>query len=431
MNVAKSTRPPGLLKAVRERLEGEVFAAPRKEAAQFGSVLACDEYSLSLLESLYKVNDLTRHGVPIVEDIERTCGVVGGRQSLARNPIIYLCRCTRKNIEAILEDWRHPSEHASQRDWRDRPYLEAHVFFISSASKSLTSLLTSGRLLLPHLKNLRELSLDFLPVEPNLYLTNTKSDLRRFFGRGLTPQDLEDSAQDVANRIVDVVATMGDTVCVRHHKGHSAVAHTVAKKVVDQQHARLGVRQGETTLLVLDRSVDPTAPLLHELSYQAMLHDTLPSDPNLTTRPDSVPSRLRVSTTVATPKGPTSQTHVVGETDELWCRMRHAHIADNGSVINKEFQQLVSSSKALNLRRDSGAAGPSTEDMQDAVHDMPLVRAKLANYRLHMDLHEALMKMVRTRGLDRICDMEQNLATRETADGVKVCPTPPPLSLVA
>eukprot|EP01059_Diplonema_ambulator_P005520 TRINITY_DN15277_c0_g2_i4.p1 TRINITY_DN15277_c0_g2~~TRINITY_DN15277_c0_g2_i4.p1 ORF type:complete len:662 (+),score=95.51 TRINITY_DN15277_c0_g2_i4:230-1987(+) len=356
------------------------------------------------------MNDLTRHGIPLVESIKLPCGERNGRQSLPRNPVIYLCRCTRQNIDYILSDWRKATEDRP-KDWEVRPYSEAHVFFVSKAEKSLTDLLLPAKLLAQHLKSFKDLRMDFVPVEPHLFSLEVEKDLRQFYSKQLSPAEMDHAVTNVATRILDVVQTMGDTVTVRHQKGGKCtVAYQVAKKLTQLQLERFGSNKGSTTLLIVDRSLDCVAPLLHELTYQAYLLDLLPKNSTVEVTEDPNPTRARVASE--------GKNYTLDESDELWCRVRHQHIADSGPLISKEFSEVVSSSKALNVRSNY-SSGVSTEDMAAAVKDMPLIQAKLRTYQVHINLHDCLMKTLKEGGLDTICDIEQNLATGETADGMK------------
>ncbi|KAJ9454509.1 Protein transport protein sec1 [Diplonema papillatum] len=412
--MAGGPQPPGLQRALKQRLETEVFQAPSEQCRQLGSVLVCDDWSLSLLESVFKVNDLTKHGVPLVEDLRLGCGVRGGRQSLPRNPVVYLCRCDAKNVAAILADWTESSD-GNPKDWEARPYAEAHVFFTSRTETSLTDRFKNARLLLRHLKSLKALNLDFLCPEPNTFSLQVEHDLQKFFGKQRAPGELDQTVTSIAHQIVDVIATMGDTVTVRHQKGSSCtIAYQVAKKVVDVQQKRLGKKQGEATLLILDRSVDAAAPLLHELTYQAMLLDILPNDPapeGIKVKKEVIPGRARV-----TVDGKAVQ---IDETDDLWCRFRHQHIADNAPVVAKEFKDLVANSKALSLPKSNTGEVVSTDDVKKALQEVPQVKAKLSRYGLHVDLHAVLMKQ-KSLGLDSACALEQDLVTHETKDGAKI-----------
>eukprot|EP01064_Diplonema_japonicum_P002540 TRINITY_DN1161_c13_g1_i1.p1 TRINITY_DN1161_c13_g1~~TRINITY_DN1161_c13_g1_i1.p1 ORF type:complete len:658 (+),score=112.61 TRINITY_DN1161_c13_g1_i1:47-2020(+) len=408
--MSSTAQPPGLMKAVRTRLENEVFKAPSETARQIGCVLVCDEWSLSLLGTCFKVNDLTKHGIPLVESLKLPCGAKGGRQSLPRYPVIYLCRCNRQNIDCILNDWKTGTSE-QPKDWDVRPYAEAHVFFTSHAEKGLTGLLLPAKLLAQHLKTFKDLRMDFLPVEPHLYSLEVEKDLHSFFSKQRSPAEVEASVNNVADRILDVIQTMGDTVTVRHQKGGKCtIAYQVAKRVTQLQSERMGTNKGNTTLLILDRSLDCMAPLLHELTYQAMLLDILPKQSGVEVSPDTTPARARVITE--------GKNYTLDEQDELWCRTRHQHIADSGPIVSKEFSDIVSNSKALNLRNNYGSQ-TSSEDMAEAVKDMPFIQAKIKNYQLHINLHDVLMKQLKEGGLDAVCDIEQNLATKETAEGMK------------
>lgn len=83
------------------------------------------------------------------------------------------------------------------------------------------------------------------------------------------------------------------------------------------------------TLLVLDRSFDPLTPLLHEFTYQAMVHDLLP------VHEDRYEYRF-----VSNNNSQQSKEVLLNDTDPLWKRYRHMHIADLTTVLHSEYKQV-------------------------------------------------------------------------------------------
>ena len=406
----RTPQPPGLMKAVRERFENEVFSAPNEAVKQLGCVLVCDDWSLSILECIYKVNDLTRHGVPLVENLSN------GRQFLARNPVIYLCQCTAKNISLIINDWT-PSK---DKGWKAKPYAEAHVFFTSQVKSQYLRPLQEAKVLTSHLKTLKSLSVEFLAVEPHLFNLQIPNDLSFFFSKA--KGDTEEITTRIAHQLMDVILTMGDTVSIRHQKGGKcAASHLLATTLSKVQSERIDMAVPPSTsvpLLVLDRSLDCIGPLLHELTYQAMLADQPPDNSSVKLKFDeSVPTRATVT---MSGDGPQSKSSLrFDEDNEIWCRMRHSHIADNGDVLSKELNELVSNSKALNIRKQN-ASEVTTTQISAAIQETPHITAQIKSYKAHIELHRALMNLMTKCGLDTVCDLEQTLATHEAADGTKV-----------
>eukprot|EP00755_Sulcionema_specki_P013673 Sspe_Gene.54578::Locus_30117_Transcript_2_3_Confidence_0.333_Length_2270::g.54578::m.54578/K15292/STXBP1, MUNC18-1; syntaxin-binding protein 1 len=406
-------RPPGLLEGVRARLE-EALKSPSDEMRQFGSVLVCDDWSLSILECAYTVNELTSLGVPVVECLD----IVRG--PLPRNPVIYMIRCSPDAVEKVLKDWTQGNS-----DWTERPYAEAHIFFTSSSPqvRELTKLLASNPLLVQHLQTLKELHLEFLAPEPHLFSLKIDRDLPRFFGKQRVGQEVAELSRRVASSIVDVVVAMGDVVSVRHQQSTKCtVAAAVAREVAKQLEERTGSRGSASSrgpvLLVLDRSIDPVAPLLHELTYQAMLHDLMPNSPEVAVQAHTVPCRLK-----AIVRRKKHEEVVLDESDVLWCRLRHSHIADNFELLDREMKQITTKSAAAQLQKEMVTGNRdsiSTSKLGDAFRDMTALSGKLKRYNIHIDLHSSLKHSLFETGLSSICDLEQSMATLENADGTAV-----------
>jgi len=85
------------------------------------------------------------------------------------------------------------------------------------------------------------------------------------------------------------------------------------------------------TLLLLDRSSDLLSPLLHEFTYQAMVNDMLPVQDDRYRYNYVNKSNQRMSKEV-----------LLNDTDLLWAKLRHLHIADLGQLLHTEYKQFLS-----------------------------------------------------------------------------------------
>jgi len=83
-------------------------------------------------------------------------------------------------------------------------------------------------------------------------------------------------------------------------------------------------------ILVLDRSVDPLTPVMHDYHYQAMAQDLLTIKDNIYTYE------------ITNVKGFTSEKSAkLGDGDELWEEFKYTHIQDAYSALQKKFQNFV------------------------------------------------------------------------------------------
>lgn len=79
-------------------------------------------------------------------------------------------------------------------------------------------------------------------------------------------------------------------------------------------------------LLITDRSLDLFAPLLHEFTYQAMVHDLLPL-----TEGDKICYRSGIS------QGQPGKDQEISEKDNIWVKYRHLHMKDLLDELVKDF----------------------------------------------------------------------------------------------
>ena len=86
------------------------------------------------------------------------------------------------------------------------------------------------------------------------------------------------------------------------------------------------------TLIITDRSMDLYAPLIHEFTYQAMIHDLLPiieGDKILYRSPPN-------------PSEPTTETKMaeISEKDSIWVANRHLHMKDLIGKLVGDFEKF-------------------------------------------------------------------------------------------
>ena len=86
------------------------------------------------------------------------------------------------------------------------------------------------------------------------------------------------------------------------------------------------------SLIITDRTMDLFAPLLHEFTYQAMVHDLLPL-----VEGDRVYYQNPLNQNQSEGSGSTKDVEI-GEKDRIWVKNRHLHMKDLLEKLASDFQ---------------------------------------------------------------------------------------------
>src|SRR2546422_1058322 len=86
-------------------------------------------------------------------------------------------------------------------------------------------------------------------------------------------------------------------------------------------------------LYITDRSMDLCAPLLHEFTYQAMVHDLLRIQEG-----DKVTYRTVVN---EGEPGAEEKDMEISEKDKIWVEYRHRHMKDTIDRLISDFQKFI------------------------------------------------------------------------------------------
>ncbi|TKY63741.1 transport Sec1a [Spatholobus suberectus] len=159
--------------------------------------------------------------------------------------------------------------------------------------------------------------------------------------------------------------------------------------------------QNETCdLLIVDRSVDQIAPVIHEWTYDAMCHDLLNMDGNKYMH--EVPSK--------TGGQPEKKEVLLEDHDSVWLELRHAHIADASERLHEKFTNFVSKNKAAQIQQ-SGRDGTelSTRDLQKMVQALPQYTEQVEKISLHVEIAGKINKIIRETELRDLGQLEQDL----------------------
>ncbi|KAK4690363.1 hypothetical protein P7C71_g6409, partial [Lecanoromycetidae sp. Uapishka_2] len=148
-------------------------------------------------------------------------------------------------------------------------------------------------------------------------------------------------------------------------------------------------------LIITDRSMDLFAPLLHEFTYQAMVHDLLPLKEG-----DKVYYKTALSQSDA-------KDVEINEKDSIWVKNRHLHMKDLLEKLASEFQAF----KAKNPQFAESDNPSSLNNIKDMLAGLPQFQEGKEAFSLHLNMASDAMEVFKNRRLADIASVEQSLAT--------------------
>lgn len=385
----------------RDRLLYEMLRSARsKDSKSTWKVLIMDKLTVKIMSYACKMADITEEGVSLVEDIYRR------RQPVPTMDAIYFIQPTKENVLMFLSDMAGKSPL----------YKKAFVFFSSSISKELVDQIKRDASVLSRIGALREMNLEYFAIDSQGFVTDNERALEELFGDDEGSLKGDACLRVMATRIATVFASLREFPFV-HYRAIKSIDPTTMTTFRDLIPTKLAAAvwnclmkykstlphfpQTETCeLLIVDRSVDQVAPIIHEWTYDAMCHDLLNMEGNKYVH--EVPSK--------TGGLPEMKDVLLEDHDPIWLELRHAHIADASERLHEKMTNFVTKNKAAQMQHGSRGGGElSTRDLQKMVHALPQYSEQIEKLSLHVDIAGKLNKIIREFGLRELGQLEQNL----------------------
>ncbi|KAL3645600.1 STXBP unc-18 S1 [Castilleja foliolosa] len=405
----------------RDRLLYEMLrSAKTGDSKSSWKVLIMDKVTVKVMSYACKMADITEEGVSLVEDIHKR------RQPLPTMDAIYFIQPTKENIVIFLSDM----------SGRSPLYRKAFVFFSSSVSKELVSHIKRDGSVLSRIGALREMNLEYFAIDSQGFITDNERALEELFGDEESSRRGDACLNLMAARIATVFASLREFPKVHYRAAKSLDPSTVTtfRDLIPTKLAAAvwnnlmkyktnipNFPQSETCeLLILDRSIDQIAPVIHEWTYDAMCHDLLNMEGNKYVH--EVPSKSGT---------PEKKEVLLEDHDPIWLELRHAHIADASERLHQKMTNFVSKNKAaqihgsreiapnlrtlwkkkyehaIRMEKDGGEL--STRDLQKMVQALPQYSEQIEKLSLHVDIAGKINRIIRESGLKEVGQLEQDL----------------------
>ncbi|XP_028553132.1 SNARE-interacting protein KEULE isoform X2 [Dendrobium catenatum] len=356
---------------------GDHFASP-------AFVLIMDKLTTKIMSCACKMADITEEGVSLVEDINKR------RQPMLSMDAIYFVQPTKEKV---------------------------FVFFSSPASRELIHLIKNDGSVLPRMGALSEMNLEYFAIDSQGFITDHERALEDVFGDNAEILQTHNAfIHTMAARIATVFASLREFPYIRYRAAKSSLDASTLTTFRDLIPTKLAAAvwhclarykaiipdfpQTETCeFLIIDRSIDQIAPVIHEWTYDAMCHDLLNMEGNKYVQ--KVPSKT----------GSTSEKEVLLEDhDPIWLELRHLHIADASERLHSRMTNFISRNKAAQIHNNSRDGGElSTRDLQKLVQTLPQYSEQLDKLSLHIEIAGKINELIRELGLREIGKLEQDL----------------------
>uniref|UniRef100_A0A0D9VFM7 SNARE-interacting protein KEULE n=1 Tax=Leersia perrieri TaxID=77586 RepID=A0A0D9VFM7_9ORYZ len=354
----------------RDRLLFEMLRSTRKHSKSTWKVLIMDKLTTKIISCSCKMADITEEGVSLVEDLYKR------RQPLPSLDAIYFIQPTKENIAMFLSDMsgRNP------------------LYKNSPVQKELVTQIKKDPSVLPRIGALSEMNLEYFAIDSQGFTTAHERALEELFSENaLDSHKYNACLNTMATRISTVFASMREFPRV-HYRVAKTIDASVTTTLRDLVPTKLAAAvwnclskyktsipdypQTETCeLLIVDRSVDQIAPIIHEWTYDAMCHDLLSMDGNKYVQ--EVPSKNGSSTE--------RREALLEDHDPIWVELRHAHIADASERLHDKMSNFVSKNKAAQLQQARTGGEISNRDLQKMVQALPQYSDQIEKLSLHVE----------------------------------------------
>lgn len=370
-----------------------ILEVVRSTAPAEWKVMVLDAGSKRLVEGAVKEDDILKENITNIEQIED------------RRPM---------NPEMDAVYFLSPQPHivdCLMADFERRRYRRSFIIWTSLLPPEQRARLDQSRTARECIAVLKVLNVDFYPRESHLITFRDPWSFPTLFHPACNSL-VRKHMDELAQKIVSVCVSLGEYPSIRYynppnptHQASVLCAHLARFVQLElDQYAKYHEDfpppspRPRGVLIITDRSMDLFAPLVHEFTYQAMVHDILSLKEG---------DKVFFKTVLDQNDKDGAKDIEISEKDSLWVKNRHLHMKDLLEKLASEFQAF----KAKNPQFAESDNPSSLNNIKDMLAGLPQYQEGKEQFSLHLNMASDAMALFQKRKLGEIASVEQSLAT--------------------
>ena len=155
-------------------------------------------------------------------------------------------------------------------------YGSVHLCFAGHVSDENMKLISSCKELAPRILTFNEINLDFYFYESNIFTLNFEESIY-LFNTSSADYNQSKYLEKIGYKLYTVCSILLEKPYIQY-QGNSEYARTVAKSL--ESHLAKGeysdkMHNPRANLIIVDRSIDISTPLMHDYTYETVIYDLL------------------------------------------------------------------------------------------------------------------------------------------------------------
>ncbi|KAL4808699.1 Sec1-like protein [Aspergillus unguis] len=357
-------------------------------------VLVVDEASRKLIDNAVNEDDILNLNVTNIEQIEHR------RKSNQPMDALYILSALPHITDCVLADFER------------KRYRKSYLVWTSFLPPELRARFDRSQMAQENIAGFHTISVDYYPRESRVVTFRDPWSFPVLFHPGCNHLIREHLAT-LAHKAVSLCATLGEYPVIRYYRPRtptheaSVLCSHLARFIQEEldQFAQFNrdfppqSPRPRGVLLVVDRSMDLFAPMIHEFTYQSMVHDLLPVKEG-----DKVTYKMVVN------KGSMTEGEKemeINDQDKVWVEYRHMHMKDVLGKLGADFAKFRAANPQFAEDNNKADVG-MIKDMLAGLRDFQEGRDL---YTLHLNMAEECMEFFQKHKLIEVSSVEQCLAT--------------------
>ena len=342
-------------------------------------ILVVDTTTTRIVSSCAKMIELLEEGVVAIERLDLT------RKAFPGMHAIYFITPTESSVNSLITDFAGSNTQ----------YGNIHLFFSNRVDQHLLEKISKQKFLSEKIATFKEINLDFLSPEANVFHFDMPEALPTIFSRP-DIQQTKKLEEKIAYKLATVIPTLFDYErfhIIYNKNSTNSVSERVAKTLKERVVKLIELKKkldddhndeppAPIKVVILDRSFDALTPVLHDYYYQSMVFELLEVKGDVVEYEDDSSGKA------------IKKQAILSEQDDLWTKYRYQFIGEAMGNISKEFEDFVANNKSGQIQK-TDMSQLDLQQMSDIIKQMPMYRELMKKYTLHMTLIEQCVKVTK------------------------------------